>query len=149
MDIYTKIRDYLPASEEILVSILANPALSSQETLYAATHQRLGILHHKGWFTYHFISLGWEEILDISIKETMLRCELRIRTYLSDPDTCEQQTLLIKNVNKIDGRQFVSVVMQLIEEGREHASFRTKVCPLCSEIVKWRAKVCRYCGHNF
>lgn len=34
-------------------------------------------------------------------------------------------------------------------EKRALRSRKMRKCPACAELVKWDAKVCRYCGHEF
>jgi len=150
MNILERAKKYIPEDEEILASIHKNPFWSNYEALYIATENRIGILEHKGLFKWSFVSTGWEDIVRVAIEESFFNCAVRIITKLPHPDK-EGETLIeiIKDVDKNDARHFVSVATKLIENNLERMAYRTKRCPLCDEIVKWNAKICKYCGYEF
>ena len=146
MKIEQRIRKYISPDENILALIRSAPFWGDIETYYIATETKIGILIHKGWFGWTYVATGWNDIVRVGVKESLFKCTVKIVTKLSNSENKEPIIEVIDNVDKNEARNFVSIVNDLIDENADTFAYRTKTCPQCDELVKWKAKVCKHCG---
>jgi hypothetical protein len=135
-------RKYIHESEEILATISSQPAVGGETERLCITSKRLCSLQNLGLFRWRYQNIGFDRISNVAVEEGWLRSTI---------------ILLIKNfgerrllsIGKDDARDFVGILNSCIEQNNEVFSQRTKVCPACNELVKYLARKCKYCGHDF
>jgi len=96
MRIEKRIKKYLPAEEEPIAILKSAAFWSDRETYYIATKNRLGILMHKGWFSWTFVSTEWEKIVRVVVEESLFNCTVRIMTIVPNPETGEDVVEVIQ-----------------------------------------------------
>lgn len=74
-------------------------------------------------------------------------CTIVILTDEVDEESGLSIIFRIPHLSKKDDRHFVSVVTTFIEEHKNMATYRTETCPQYDEVVKWKARGRKYCGH--
>ena len=146
MTVHTVIRKkfskYLPANEKILATIYCERILARDSHWVCVTKKRFGWLERKNAFSWKFGSFEFNTFRTAWVDESLFKSKIKI--ICSDEDE-----IVFKNINRKDARDFVGKLLPLIEKKSELLSQRTKVCPVCDETVKYRAKRCKYCGETF
>ena len=146
MAIYTRIAKhfskYIPSGEEILATITSESVLGPETHRYCVTNRRFAILEKNGLFSWNYISVGFEKIKMVSVVEGVFKSTVVIVTRKGD-EVC------LPNIGKSDARDFVAAISERMDQDYETMSQRTKACPECDEIVKYRAKRCKHCGYRF
>jgi hypothetical protein len=140
--IYEHFRKYLPPGEEILATIRCESVLGPETHRFCVTERRFAILEKKGLFSWKYGSIGLEKIETVWVDEGVFNSTVVIVFRKGDD-------LRLSNIGKSDARAFVSAFSACIDQDHEVVSQRTKVCPECDELVKYRANRCKHCGYRF
>ncbi len=152
MSLEAKIAKYIPYNENILASV-ETKSLGGRTAIYCATERRLCSLFKTGVFKWYYDSFDWDLVSNVEIQDGLLDCTIIIVGKKIDKhDTYKevrQRAAKIKGVNKAAGKRFVAVSQDCIYNYSEREAYRTKTCPDCDEIIKWKARRCKFCGYEF
>lgn len=135
-------RKYIPGDEEILATIRSEAVLGRETHRYCVTPRRFAILEKRGLFSWNYASFGFGKVKTVWIDEGLMRSEVVF--VFRDGDEVR-----LPNVGKSDAREYVAAFSTCMDQSHEDFSQRTKVCPECDELVKYRANRCKHCGHRF
>lgn len=135
-------RKYIPPNEAILATVYSQGILGSDDDWFCITEKRIAQLHRKGLFQWHYDSISVENVLNVSVVDSLLRSTIVL-------DFVHKRGATISNARKDDARDFASALSGIVSSEHDTLSQRTKVCPQCDEIVKYLAKVCKHCGFHF
>lgn len=137
-----RFRKYIPPGEKILATITCEPVFGLKPHRLCVTEGRFAVLERHGLFSWSYYSFGFEKIKTVCVDEGVFTSTVvvvfRDGRDVRNPD-----------VNKSDAREFVAAFSACMDQDHDVLSQRTKVCPECDELVKYRAKRCKYCGHLF
>ena len=131
---------YIPPDEEILATLYYECQELGRSQRVCVTNKRFALLEKKGLFSWSYYSGEFAKIRTVSLDQGIFKSKIRI--YAKDGFIP-----ILSNVNKQDAREFVSILDSCISQDNEILSQRTKVCPMCDEIIKYKAKKCKYCGY--
>lgn len=137
-----KFRKYIPQNEQILATIYCDSPDTGRSQRVCITEKRMALLERKGVLAWNYISGSFSKIYNVKLNQGFLSSEIII--YFRDG-----YQPILSNVNKSDARDFVALLSSCIEQDNELLSQRTKVCPECDEIVKFKANRCKHCGNIF
>lgn len=136
----SKFQKYLHRSETIIETIRNEDFLRTDVLWVCLTQSRIGFLERKNAFSWRFIDIGIDRVTGVSLDERLLKTTIRIN--IRD----HEDAFTLTNVGRSSARDFVGTLSKLIEDNREAMTQRTKICPVCDEIIKYKAKKCKYCG---
>ena len=135
-----KFSKYIHAQENIFATI-ENESGRFQHRA-CITEGRVHFLLKEGTLKWTYDAFGFDDITNISVSETALRATV----WFSFKDGEDAK---LPKCNKKDAREFSAAFSFCRDQDPALISQRTKVCPECDELVKYRAHRCKHCGYQF
>lgn len=132
-------RKYLPPNELVLATASSEPIFGEEKLRICVSDRRVAVLERRGWFAWGFSSLELQRVRTVWIDEGTFQASIILVLG-------ESNQVRIDNVSKSDARDFAAAVNAGLAGDQEVLAQRTKVCPVCDEIVKFRASRCKHCG---
>lgn len=124
----------------LVVLIIDNLQDSGVIPIFVILHALIGYLFFRKSKNYEIDDSLIKEINDI--EEYIARLEEEVSTLSQ-----EKRDFLLSSERQIKFMEEDSVIKE--DFSLEAVNGDVKECPMCAEMVKSRAKICRYCGYNF
>lgn len=136
-----KFREFIPFNETILATVSSCSAFEMNNCYLCITDKRLAVLINKFFWRWEYYSISFQNIKAATINQGLFDSKLMIVKR-------NGEEIELQDIDKIEARDFISELLPCIEQDNELISQRTKVCPDCDEIIKFKARVCKYCGYR-
>jgi hypothetical protein len=116
----------------------------------AVTDRRVFYVARRGLIARSFHQIPAEALLTAGIEEGLLSATIVIHARGKVGEEYGDHELRFPGVAKAEAAEFVSALSYLRTQiSPEVDAYQTKRCPNCDEMVKKRARVCRFCGFKF
>ena len=138
----TQFRKYIPPGETMLATIYCEPLIGTETHRCCLTEKRFAILEKKGVFSWDYGSISFDRIRTVWVNDGTIKSTI-VLVFNNGSE------VRFPNVNKGAARELVAAFLACLDQDNEAMSQRTKTCPECDELVKYRAKRCKHCGYGF
>ncbi len=117
--------------------------------IWVVTNYR--IIDESGVFSHNFKESPLEKINNVNVRQTLVGRMLgfgnvEVQTAAEGGDT------IIYDAE--DPKKLQEAILNVLQEYEQHSHNYTnpvdsKECPMCAEMIKKKAKICRFCGYRF